>query len=74
MFATGAGILTQKDGVTSDGLQEVFMTNLFGHFLLVSELYNTFIVSHVMAEQLHITQHKAAPLCMYILYYFMSLQ
>lgn len=52
MFATGAGILTQKDGVTSDGLQEVFMTNLFGHFLLVSvdyftELYHTFIVSHM---------------------------
>ncbi|XP_019752289.1 3-keto-steroid reductase-like isoform X2 [Hippocampus comes] len=34
MFATGEGILTQKDGVTPDGLQEVFATNLFGHFLL----------------------------------------
>ncbi|XP_026200549.1 3-keto-steroid reductase isoform X2 [Anabas testudineus] len=34
MFATGEGILTQKDDVTSDGLQEVFATNLFGHFLL----------------------------------------
>ncbi|XP_019752287.1 3-keto-steroid reductase-like isoform X1 [Hippocampus comes] len=38
MFATGEGILTQKDGVTPDGLQEVFATNLFGHFLLVREL------------------------------------
>lgn len=38
MFATGEGILTQKDGVTPDGLQEVFATNLFGHFLLVSYL------------------------------------
>ncbi|KAM4549155.1 3-keto-steroid reductase/17-beta-hydroxysteroid dehydrogenase 7 [Odontesthes bonariensis] len=38
MFATGEGILTQKDGVTTDGLQEVFATNLFGHFLLVREL------------------------------------
>lgn len=37
MFATGEGILTQKDGVTADGLQEVFTTNLFGHFLLVSD-------------------------------------
>ncbi|XP_004554911.2 3-keto-steroid reductase/17-beta-hydroxysteroid dehydrogenase 7 [Maylandia zebra] len=38
MFATGEGILTQQDGVTPDGLQEVFMTNLFGHFLFVREL------------------------------------
>lgn len=37
MFATGGGgILTQEDRVTADGLQEIFMTNLFGHFLLVS--------------------------------------
>ncbi|XP_014842475.1 PREDICTED: 3-keto-steroid reductase-like [Poecilia mexicana] len=38
MFATGEGILTQKDGVTPDGLQQVFATNLFGHFLLIREL------------------------------------
>ncbi|XP_070764928.1 3-keto-steroid reductase/17-beta-hydroxysteroid dehydrogenase 7 isoform X3 [Enoplosus armatus] len=38
MFATGEGILTQKDCVTPDGLQEVFATNLFGHFLLIKEL------------------------------------
>lgn len=38
MFATGEGILTQKDCVTSDGMQEVFATNLFGHFLLIREL------------------------------------
>ncbi|XP_012689612.1 3-keto-steroid reductase [Clupea harengus] len=38
MFATAEGILTQKDNITSDGLQEVFATNLFGHFLLVREL------------------------------------
>ncbi|XP_056605625.1 3-keto-steroid reductase [Triplophysa dalaica] len=38
MFATGEGILTQEDKVTPDGLQEVFSTNLFGHFLLVREL------------------------------------
>nr|XP_046247463.1 3-keto-steroid reductase isoform X3 [Scatophagus argus] len=36
MFATGEGILTQKDCVTPDGLQEVFVTNLFGHFLLAN--------------------------------------
>lgn len=36
MFATGEGILMQMDGITHDGLQEVFATNLFGHFLLVS--------------------------------------
>ncbi|XP_004068242.1 3-keto-steroid reductase isoform X2 [Oryzias latipes] len=38
MFATGGGIITQRDGVTPDGLREVFATNLFGHFLLVREL------------------------------------
>ncbi|XP_039983611.1 3-keto-steroid reductase [Xiphias gladius] len=38
MLATGEGILTQKDGFTSDGLQEIFATNLFGHFLLIREL------------------------------------
>nr|XP_020467884.1 3-keto-steroid reductase-like isoform X1 [Monopterus albus] len=38
MFATGKGILTQKDSVTPDGLQEVFATNLFGHFILIREL------------------------------------
>lgn len=36
MFATGEGILTQEDKVTPNGLQEVFATNLFGHFVLVS--------------------------------------
>uniref|UniRef100_A0A8C7XGH3 3-keto-steroid reductase/17-beta-hydroxysteroid dehydrogenase 7 n=1 Tax=Oryzias sinensis TaxID=183150 RepID=A0A8C7XGH3_9TELE len=38
MFATAEGLLTQQDRVNSDGLQEVFATNLFGHFLLVREL------------------------------------
>ncbi|XP_028448660.1 3-keto-steroid reductase isoform X2 [Perca flavescens] len=34
MFATAEGLLTQQDRLNSDGLQEVFATNLFGHFLL----------------------------------------
>ncbi|CAJ1071772.1 -keto-steroid reductase-like [Xyrichtys novacula] len=38
MFATGEGLLTQQDRINSDGLQEVFATNLFGHFLLIREL------------------------------------
>nr|XP_049602702.1 3-keto-steroid reductase/17-beta-hydroxysteroid dehydrogenase 7 [Syngnathus scovelli] len=38
MFATAEGLLTQQDRLNSDGLQEVFATNLFGHFLLVREL------------------------------------
>ncbi|XP_053177766.1 3-keto-steroid reductase isoform X2 [Scomber japonicus] len=38
MFATGKGILTQKDSITHDGLQEIFATNLFGHFVLIKEL------------------------------------
>lgn len=35
MFATAEGLLTQQDLLNSDGLQEVFATNLFGHFILV---------------------------------------
>ncbi|KAG9483391.1 3-keto-steroid reductase/17-beta-hydroxysteroid dehydrogenase 7 isoform X2 [Eleutherodactylus coqui] len=38
MFASGEGLLTQKDSVTEDGLQEVFETNVFGHFILIKEL------------------------------------
>lgn len=38
MFATAEGLLTQQDRLTSDGLQDVFATNLFGHFLLIREL------------------------------------
>ncbi|KAG8549066.1 hypothetical protein GDO81_022897 [Engystomops pustulosus] len=38
MFATGEGLLTQKDSVTKDGLQKVFETNVFGHFILIKEL------------------------------------
>lgn len=58
MFATGEGILTQKDSVTADGLQEVFMTNLFGHFLLVSDCYvGYWIVSKYcqIQEQNHVS-------------------
>ena len=36
MFATGEGLLKQIDTETSDGLKEVFTTNLFGHFVLVN--------------------------------------
>ncbi|XP_078075462.1 3-keto-steroid reductase/17-beta-hydroxysteroid dehydrogenase 7 isoform X3 [Mustelus asterias] len=38
MFQTGQGLLTQEDWLTDDGLQQVFMTNVFGHFLLIREL------------------------------------
>ncbi|KAE8611359.1 hypothetical protein XENTR_v10012419 [Xenopus tropicalis] len=38
MFATAEGILTQKDRITEDGLQEVFETNVFGHFMLIREI------------------------------------
>lgn len=36
MFATGDGLLTQTDETTDDGLKQIFATNLFGHFILVS--------------------------------------
>ncbi|XP_015985237.2 3-keto-steroid reductase/17-beta-hydroxysteroid dehydrogenase 7 isoform X5 [Rousettus aegyptiacus] len=38
MLCTAEGLLIQHDRVTADGLQEVFATNVFGHFLLVREL------------------------------------
>ncbi|XP_043819643.1 3-keto-steroid reductase/17-beta-hydroxysteroid dehydrogenase 7 isoform X1 [Dromiciops gliroides] len=38
MFSTAEGLLTQLDKVTVDGLQEVFETNVFGHFILIREL------------------------------------
>lgn len=41
MFATAEGLLTQQDRLNSDGLQEVFATNLFGHFLLVHHRLHT---------------------------------
>lgn len=38
MFSTAEGLLTQGDRLTADGLQEVFETNIFGHFILIREL------------------------------------
>ncbi|TMS20826.1 3-keto-steroid reductase [Larimichthys crocea] len=38
MFSTGEGILTQKDGVTTDGLQEVFSNQPLWSLLLIREL------------------------------------
>lgn len=38
MFSTAEGLLTQNDKITADGFQEVFETNLFGHFILIREL------------------------------------
>lgn len=35
MLTTAEGIMTQTDRLNGDGLQEVFTTNLFGHFILV---------------------------------------
>ncbi|XP_058699021.1 3-keto-steroid reductase/17-beta-hydroxysteroid dehydrogenase 7 isoform X3 [Poecile atricapillus] len=38
MLTTAEGIMTQTDRLNGDGLQEVFATNLFGHFVLVRQL------------------------------------
>ncbi|XP_057585817.1 3-keto-steroid reductase/17-beta-hydroxysteroid dehydrogenase 7 isoform X3 [Hippopotamus amphibius kiboko] len=38
IFSTAEGLLTQHDKITADGLQEVFETNVFGHFILIQEL------------------------------------
>jgi len=36
MFATGDGLLRHTDELTDDGLKQIFATNIFGHFILVS--------------------------------------
>ncbi|XP_058898371.1 3-keto-steroid reductase/17-beta-hydroxysteroid dehydrogenase 7 isoform X1 [Kogia breviceps] len=38
IFSTAEGVLTQSEKITADGLQEVFETNVFGHFILIREL------------------------------------
>eukprot|EP00069_Balaena_mysticetus_P011178 bmy_21118T0 len=35
IFSTAEGVLTQSEKITADGLQEVFETNVFGHFILL---------------------------------------
>ncbi|XP_032082551.1 3-keto-steroid reductase [Thamnophis elegans] len=38
MLTTAEGLMTQQDRVNPDGLQEVFATNFFGHFVLIRQL------------------------------------
>ncbi|XP_042717266.1 3-keto-steroid reductase/17-beta-hydroxysteroid dehydrogenase 7 isoform X2 [Chrysemys picta bellii] len=38
MLSTAEGLITQEDCITADGLQSVFETNLFGHFILIRQL------------------------------------
>ncbi|XP_034634625.1 3-keto-steroid reductase isoform X4 [Trachemys scripta elegans] len=38
MLSTAEGLITQEDCITADGLQAVFETNLFGHFILIRQL------------------------------------
>lgn len=47
MFSTGEGLLLQRDSLTNEGLQQVFATNLFGHYVLVSITLSA-VVSSIM--------------------------
>ncbi|XP_074924101.1 3-keto-steroid reductase/17-beta-hydroxysteroid dehydrogenase 7 isoform X2 [Chelonoidis abingdonii] len=38
MLSTAEGLITQEDFITADGLQAVFETNFFGHFILIRQL------------------------------------
>nr|XP_028682466.1 3-keto-steroid reductase-like [Macaca mulatta] len=38
VFSIAEEPLTQDDKITADGLQEVFETNVFDHFILIEEL------------------------------------
>ena len=42
MFHTGDGLLKQVNRTTEEGFKEVFATNVFGHFILVSCNYVSF--------------------------------
>ena len=35
LFDSGSQVMQQHDSTTSEGLREVFATNVFGHFVLV---------------------------------------
>ena len=58
MFRTGAGILVQREGHTSDGLQQTFATNLFGHFVLVSASGNSFPLQWRHNEHDGVSNHQ----------------
>ena len=44
MLSTGEGALKLSDWVTDDGLQAVFQTNLFGHYVLVCWMFWKFYI------------------------------
>ncbi|XP_005655434.1 3-keto-steroid reductase isoform X3 [Sus scrofa] len=50
VFSTAEGLLTQNDKITADGLQEVFETNIFGHFIL--GLYSSVVCPGTMLTNL----------------------
>lgn len=61
MFSTGEGLLLQRDSLTNEGLQQVFATNLFGHYVLVSITLSA-VVSSIMdidfLNQLNFRSHQ----------------
>lgn len=38
VFSTGGDFLQIIDGTTQEGLAQIFATNVFGHFLMVSDM------------------------------------
>ncbi|XP_062621070.1 3-keto-steroid reductase/17-beta-hydroxysteroid dehydrogenase 7-like isoform X2 [Saccostrea cucullata] len=58
MFTTGEGLLLQTDKITQEGLQQVFATNLFGHFVLVQELKP--LLGHESPSQVIWTSSRAS--------------
>ncbi|XP_056015180.1 3-keto-steroid reductase/17-beta-hydroxysteroid dehydrogenase 7-like isoform X2 [Ostrea edulis] len=58
MFTTGEGLLLQTDNTTNEGLQQVFATNLFGHYVLVRELES--LLGHDSPSQVIWTSSRAS--------------
>ncbi|XP_048213301.1 3-keto-steroid reductase/17-beta-hydroxysteroid dehydrogenase 7 [Perognathus longimembris pacificus] len=62
VFSTAEGLLTQHDRITVDGLQEVFETNVFGHFILVRELEPLLCYGDSPSQLIWTSSRNAKPL------------
>ena len=60
IMVTGTDLLSQKDDVTADGLQKVFATNVFGHFLMVRFRNCLLSASHNLSCQVRQLEKKLA--------------
>lgn len=48
VFSTGGDFLQIIDGTTQEGLAQIFATNVFGHFLMVSDMLASVKVERIL--------------------------